>query len=158
MVYDNLNVENAQILFKNFSGIERQYNEAGDRNFSVLFDEPTATRLKADGWNIKPLRAQNEGDEPMFHLPVAVNYNNIPPEVWMITTQRKVLLNEASVGILDNAEITQADLVIRPYNWERNGLVGVKAYIKTGYITILEDKFASKYSDVPSDMSGDTAF
>jgi len=153
MVENVLSLENARIIFRNFSGKEGRYNREGDRSFCVLLDNEQLTEdLIEDGWNVRILKPREEGDEPKKYMSVDVSYRNIPPKIFMITEKNKVLLNEDTVGNLDYADIRTADLIIRPYNWEVNGKRGVKAYLKTAYITIDEDRFASKYegdSDAP---------
>lgn len=145
---DNINIENAKLRFKNFSGEETKFNRKGDRNFCVVIEDPDyAQALIDDGWNVKISAPRDEGDEPMYFIQVKVSFENIPPSVYLITRNGKQELDEESIGVLDYAEIKTVDLTVRPYNWSVNGKEGVKAYLKTMYVTIVEDPFAHKYED-----------
>jgi hypothetical protein len=149
MIKSNITIENARIGFRNFTGKEGQFNPAGQRNFCVFLEDDVAELFAADGWNIKHLKPKDPGDPPQAYLQVAVSYANYAPKITLITGTGKNILDEDTVNILDWADIDNVDLIIRPYNWEVNQKKGVKAYLKTMYVTITEDEFADKYRNVP---------
>lgn len=142
-------MENARILFRNFAGREGMYNREGDRNFCVLLEDELAEQMAADGWNIKQLKPREEGDEPTPYVQVSVGYKYRPPTIVMITSKGRVHLSQDEVELLDWVDIKNVDLVIRPYEWAVSGNTGIKAYVKSLFITIEEDPLELKYSDVP---------
>lgn len=147
MKKDNyLVIENASIIFRNFSGKATKFNAEGNRNFCVFVDPASADNLIEDGWNVKFLKAKEEGEEDRPYIPVSVRFNTYPPTIFLISGNNKTRLDEDDLDMLDWAEIQNVDLIIRPYSYEVNGKSGVKAYLKNMYVTIIEDPFASKYS------------
>jgi hypothetical protein len=145
----NLTFEGARILFRNFAGKEGKYNAEGDRNFALVLDQADADQMERDGWNVKYLRAREEGDQPQAYVQVSVSYKNRPPRVVIITSRGRTNVPEDMLDILDWADIANVDLIINPYSWAVSGKTGIKAYLKTIFITIAEDELEQKYSDVP---------
>ena len=141
-------IENARLVFRNFAGKEGQYNREGDRNFAVLLDDDIATQMAKDGWNIKWLKAREEGDSEQAYLSIAVNFRGRPPTIVMITSNGRNKLSEDDIEVLDWVDIENADLIVNPYEWVVNGKSGVKAYLQSLYITIREDVLARKYADI----------
>ena len=139
-------VEDATILFRNFSGKEGQYNREGDRNFAVILPPDVAEQMAADGWNVRQLDPREEGDEPTPYVQVSVNFNNRPPRVVLLTSTTRTQLDEASVEVLDWSDIKTADLIARGYEWSVNGKTGVKAYLQSLFVTIEEDALERKYA------------
>lgn len=145
---DNIIIEDAHIIFRNFTGAESQYNRAGNRNFNVIIDDiDMANKLIEDGWNLKQLKPRDDEEMPKYRLEVSVAFGNFPPNIFMVTKHNKTHLDEESVAALDYAELKTVDLVIRPYQWDVNGKQGVKAYLKTGYFVVEEDEFSAKYAE-----------
>ena len=152
-------IEDAKVVFRNFAGKEGMYNREGDRNFCVLLDEEIAKQLDADGWNVKALRAREEGDPEQPYLQVSVGFKVRPPRMVMIgaISGRRTELDEETCEVLDWVDIRTVDLTIRPYAWEVNGKGGIKAYLQTIFVTIEEDPVELKYELIDLDNLPATA-
>lgn len=141
----NITIEDAQIAFRNFSGKEDKYNAAGKRNFVVILQPALAEKLIADGWNIKHLKARDEGDTPTPYVHVSINYENRPPKVVMITKRGKTFLSQDEIELLDWADFHTVDVELNPYDWDVNGNRGTKAYLKSFYVRVVEDYLGEKW-------------
>ena len=143
-------MEGVRIIFRNFSGKEGQYNREGDRNFAVLLDDVVANSLAEDGWNVKWLkpREEDEDESTQAYLQVSVNFKVRPPRVVLVTTRGRTNLDEDQVEMLDWADITNVDLIVRPYEWVVNNKSGIKAYLQSIYVTIQEDALELKYAEM----------
>ena len=151
-VTKNIVLENARIIFKNFSGKKTDYNDEGNRNFGVLIPDDIVDDLIADGWKVK-FRPPREDDPEHYEqpwLPVKVKFGQYPPEAWMVTRKGRVELNEETIGQLDYARLDGCDIVIRPYNYPAlaGRPAGVSAYLKTLYANISEGDFEDKYGSM----------
>lgn len=144
-------VEDATLLFKNFSGRATQYNREGDRNFTLVLSDDIAARLAEDDWNVRVLPGREEGEPDRSVIEVAVKFGKYPPKIILISNggKTRTRLDEDMVSILDSADIANWDLMINPSFWEFNGKEGVKAYLKSAYITLEEDALDRKYGAIP---------
>lgn len=142
-------MEDARIVFRNFAGAEGMYNREGDRNFCVLLEDDLAEEMRQDGWNIKRLKPREGEEQGTAYIQVSVGFKGRPPRMVMITSKGRVELGEEACVLFDWADIEKVDLIIRPYHWNVNGRTGVKAYLKSIFVTIHEDYLELKYADVP---------
>jgi len=146
-------MEGVRIIFRNFTGKEGQYNREGDRNFGVILPPDVAEQMAADGWNVKYLKPREEDEEEIETpwLSVSVNYDKgKPPKIMLITGRGRTTLSADTVDMLDWADITNVDLIVRPYAWDVSGRTGVKAYLQSMYVTIEEDELERKYAEMDS--------
>lgn len=139
-------VEDAQLLFRNFEGKEKQYNVKGNRNFAVILTQEAGTAMLEDGWSVNYLKPREEGDEAVPYISVNVSFKNKPPRVVIMTETSRKNLDEDSVEMLDWADIEKADLICNGFEWDVNGKTGRKAYLKSLFVTLAEDDLEKKYA------------
>lgn len=140
---DVLQIDDARIIYRNFTGVGSKFNREGDRNFAVVIpDEETANELVANGWNVKIKPPRDEDDAPFMFLPVKIKFNDRGPNVYLLTGKILNKLDEESIACLDNVDIVSVDLDIRPYDWDVNGKTGRTAYLQSIRVTQEIDRFA----------------
>lgn len=136
-------VEGANLRFLNFEGREKLYNDKGQRSFCVDLPEELAQQMKADGWNVRRTKADEDGVEGIPYVNVAVGYKIRPPRIVLMTDRVRTVLDEESVGILDGVNMKNVDLIARGSEYEPGKL---KAYLQSLYVQIDEDYLEKKYA------------
>lgn len=169
---DILQIDEARITHKNFSGEASKFNREGDRNFSliipnqevVLHDGELIPEARYDeeldvyvatltdvlinkGWNVKIKPPREEDDEPFMYLPIKVKFNDRGPAIYLRSGKAMTKLNEDTISCLDDVDILNVDLDVRPYDWEVNGKAGRTAYLQSICVTQKIDRFAARYAE-----------
>lgn len=148
---NKLAIDNARIIFKNFTGKDDKFGREGDRNFSIVIeDDALAEQLANDGWNVKPLTPRDPDEKVNHFIKVKISFKVRPPKIWLLTNHKRTLLDEDTIATLQYARIENADVVVSPWRWEVNGKTGIAAYLETLYVKIEDDPFADKYADYES--------
>lgn len=143
-----LNIDEAAIIYRNFAGRGDKFNREGDRNFALIIPtKELADRLINDGWNVKIKPPRDDQETPFMYLPVKIKFNDRGPNCYLVTAGRANRLDEESIGILDDVDILNVNLDIRPYDWEVNGKTGRTAYLQGIEVTQRVDRFAARYAE-----------
>lgn len=143
-----LQIDDARIVYRNFSGVPSKFNREGDRNFAVVIEtQEQADALIEEGWNVKIKPPREDGDDPFIYLPVKIKFSDRGPSVYLRSGKAMRKLDEDTVDILDNVDILSVDMDIRPYDWEVNGKTGRTAYLQSINVVQKVDRFAEMYSE-----------
>ena len=144
-----LQIDDARIVYRNFSGAPSKFNREGDRNFAVVIEtQEQADALITEGWNVKIKAPRDEGEDPFIYLPVKIKFNDRGPSVYLRSGKAMRKLSEDTVDVLDNVDILSVSMDLRPYDWEVNGKSGRTAYLQSINVTQEVDRFADIYAEV----------
>ena len=142
-----LQIEDARIIYRNFSGIGSKYNREGDRNFAVIIpNQEICDQLINEGWNVKIKPPRDEDESPFMFLPDKVKFNNRGPGVYAVSGKKVQKLSEETIDMLDEIDISSVDMDIKGYDWEVNGKTGKSAYLQAINVIQNIDRFGAKYA------------
>jgi len=161
-----ISISNARICFKNIAGKPTKFNSKGGvRDFAIVLDNYDDVQTLVDmGFPVKYFAKKNPEDPDVPFLKVKVNfrYNDdgtelLSPHIYIINGGKKILITPQTAEVVDQADISFCDIVIRPYPWNVNGNVGMAAYLDKMYVNIAEDEFEKKYEiyDDPDEDEGE---
>lgn len=148
----NLQVDDARIIFRNFRGEASKFNNAGDRNFSLVIPDQELADILTNaknsygiGWNIKVKDSVDSDDTPRMHMKVKVKFTGRGPRIYLVTGENHKELTEDTVGILDDINIASVRMDIRPYDDVVNGKSFRAAYLVSMEVVQDLDRFAAEY-------------
>ena len=163
LVNGNLNVEDAAIIYKNFSGKPTIVNPSGGkRTFSLALNKEFGARLSEMGWNVKVKEVRDqleegektrtvnwpeyestyatEFDHALIYTEIVANENSeYPPKIYRVSEfngeKTMSLIPPEQWGRLDDFELTGIDLVVHPYTHGRSiaNPNAKKGYLKSMY-------------------------
>lgn len=77
--YDSMSrhyiVRNTRILFANFTGAARRFNNEGRRNFHIVIPPEFIPEMEKRGINVHELPPRNDGDAPTYTVKISVYEN-----------------------------------------------------------------------------------
>ena len=151
MIDGNLRVENAVIMFRNFSGNPTNLNpQGGKRTFSLCLSKEWADILRSEGWNVKE-REVDDG-EVIYHTEIVVNeQSKYPPTLYLLSEfmgqKTLTLLKPEQFKKLDQEIIVNLDIEIHPFEHGRGAPGSKKGYLKGLWATLRSvNDFGGKYA------------
>ena len=140
-----LQIDDARIIYRNFSGIGSKYNREGDRNFAVVIpNQEIADELIKEGWNVRIKPPREEDEDPFMYLPVKIKFSDRGPNCYLRSGKIQTKLTESTIGCVDDIDILSVDLDLRPFDWDVNGKTGRTAYLQSIRVTQKIDRFAQE--------------
>lgn len=144
-----LEINDARIIWPNFEGRGDRFNKQGDRNFTLVIpDQEIAEALMndkskyGDGWNVK-IKKRDDDEAPFMNMKVKVSFNGRGPNIYLVSGNKQVALNEDTVKCLDYIDIISCDMDIRPFDGKMpNGQTFRTAYLSAMRVHQRVDRFA----------------
>jgi hypothetical protein len=148
-----INIENTKFIFPtNFSGdpARDRFGSDARRATIIIPTEKQAFELMDMGVNVKqtkPRPGEEEDYVPVYYAPIRINYNtNWPPKIHLVSgNAMPVLLDEESVGAIDNCYVLNVNTVLNPSFNKNTGRTSL--YVEVMYVEqeVERDPFAHRY-------------
>ena len=149
-----LSVEHAVLMYKNFEGRPDKFNvKGGKRTFNLVLSNDAAAELKELGWNVKEKAPRDVDEDWLYTTEIVVNMDSMyPPKLYICTEKkgkkRMILLDADMIKELDTGEFSNIDVVINPYEHDKDARFRYKGYCHKLFATqSVSTDFGDKYAD-----------
>lgn len=149
-----LSVEHAVLIYKNFEGRPDKFNvKGGKRTFNLVLSNDAAAELKELGWNVKEKPPRDVDEEFLYTTEIVVNMDSKrPPKIFLCSEKngkkRMVKLEADMLKELDVGEFSNIDVVINPYEHDKDARFRYKGYCSELYaMQAVNTNFGSKYAN-----------
>lgn len=146
-------IDDARICYRHFSGDADRYHKTGDRDFSLIIpNQEIADALIDAGFYVKIKAPKEDGDQAFMYLKIIVNFNERGPKIYLTSGKNRNLLDETTVRRLDRIDIRSVNLDIQRGKepWENNGTTGYATYLRSMEVIQEVDRFAARYAEEES--------
>lgn len=153
-----IELDDARIIYANFTGERSRYNASGTRNFCVLIPFEMEQQLLADGWYLKYLTPREEGAMPQPYIKVNISDRFGVPPMSIVSYRGERILNSLDeLDALKSAGIRQASVVIKPHRYTTDdGETHFNGYLEEMRIVLREPRFVGRGSNVIDATEGAT--
>ena len=143
-------LNNTRFIFRpNFAGdsTKDKFGSTTRKATLVIPDKNMADEMLANGINVKVLDPRDATEEPVYFVTVIANFNSkVPPKMYLVSGGNEpVLLDEDTVGEIDNSYVLNVNASLNPWFNENTGKTSL--YIRNMYVELEvdDDPFASLY-------------
>lgn len=161
MASNTIAVDNTRFIFQtNFSGdpSKERFGDARRKANLLIPDKQQAKDMAIAGFKIRETRPRPDDDpdtfEPEYFVPVICKYRDklgnpvkYPPKVYLVSGDNEpVLLDEESVGMIDNIRVKNVNVILNQYEWDPANHQ-VNLYVRTMYVEqdLDDDPYAARY-------------
>lgn len=140
--------ENAQMLFRDFSGVgTKKYPANGRRSFCIKLTDEQANEMAAEGWNVKMTKSENPDYPPEAYIKVNVSYAISAPTIYVVNGNTRTAITEETVSTLDGLNSTNIEYIDATVDGSMNpDRPKMSAYLKTLYIKYKPDPIEAKWA------------
>ena len=151
--WKTLEIDNAVIIWKNFSGKANRFGDT-TKHFNIVVNKEVADELAKKGVRIYSSNdTDSETGEPSFRFfDVKINMDNAyPPLVTVFTDYNGVrthnALNKETIGALDQISIESSDCAVHFYMADKSNGKATAYLHKLNVINHKVDEFGGKYAN-----------